>query len=458
LNVAVMDLRRLWAAGVLVLLACGCDRGVEEPGRVGAMEPAAYWVWHRSSPLAERELQDLRRAGTKMLGWQVAEMGWEGGRWQVVRVSAWQPEGEGLEVFPVVRIKPGVEFLSERRAARELAGWLREWAGGSGLPGQVQLDFDCPARLLPAYAGFLRDFRLELGGVGLSVTALASWIGQPGFGKVAGQVDWIAPMFYDLEIDEAPAVVEGRFRPMVDGVEWVRRWRSCRVPWRAGLPNFERVSVFSAAGELRGHLRGWSHDAVFFQPDLVADQIQAGVTLFRAQRELELSGTRVSPEDLVVHRMPDGVALREMEEAARESGARGVVYFALPGPGLQAAYSPRHLAAAEGTPVLRLELLPDGAVVLRNLGERDLPARAGGWELHLAGERAGAFRSAGPGGFVRLSMADGSPAEGAVELRLHFSRLPAGTAVESGPLVENPARLRWRVAGLDEVWMPPGGG
>ncbi len=407
----------------------------------------AFWVWHRSSPLKPAELESLKPAGTRALYWQAAEFGWKDGKWVFVRVSPPQAAVEGVDIIPVFRIKPDSGFLGAPWAADRLAKALRIWSEGSGPPGAIQIDFDCPARLLTQYAGFLKSLAGLLGSTKVSATALASWPDAPGFQEFAKSVTSVAPMFYDLTEDKPEDVLRDRFHPMADPEvgSWIRKWADCPVPWMAGLPNFERLSVFAADGKPAGHIRGWEHDPVFFHPALKVRRIGNGTTVFEIGKSIELYGTALKPGMKLVHRTCDPVVLDRLRDDCRSAGAAGVVFFTLPGPGIQAAFTPAHLASARGSkrPNPDFSIAGDGAVTLKNPGPADLPA--GIWELKLHSSRPATFLSGSPGEFVESATSGDLPPEMAGTLVLRFSRLPAGASITSGRVVANGAGVTWQL-------------
>jgi hypothetical protein len=268
-------------------------------------------------------------------------------------------------------------------------------------------------------------------------------------------------MFYDLTADAPDAVRNGRFKPLADpdAARWIARWRDCPAPWFAGLPNFERVSIYQADGDLTGHLRGWEHDAVLFHPALAGRNAGPGVVVFGIAQPLTMAGSRALPGEQVVWRTTDRQVLDHLTELARDAGARGVVYFALPGPGMRAAFTPSHLTAKSGASAgLEVHLADDGSLVLENHGPLDLPARAldpdtpgaRGWGLELRAPGRGAFREAVPGGFIVTHTGGDLPASEAAVLTLRFSSLPAGESIRSGPCVARPAEVNWQVKGCGE--------
>jgi hypothetical protein len=442
-----MMARAACLAWVLLVIACG--RSDTRQVRSGPLDPPAFWVWHRSSPLTAAEIESIGGSGVRALYWQAAECDWDGG-WHVTRIAAPMTATADLEIIPVFRIKPLPAFLGSPDAPRQLAELVRRWLDGASPPAEIQLDFDCPDRLLGEYTDFLKSFAGAVAPSRVSITALAAWPRHPGFGALADVVTSLAPMFYDLTADAPADVKAGRYRPMADPAveDLIRAWAACPRPWLAGLPNFERLSVFETNGHLTGHLRGWEHDPVFFHPNLKAGLRDKGVTVFEPAADVEVAGTRIPASSKLIHRAPDPVALGALARAAEESGAKGILYFALPGPGIQAAFSAEHLCSGPGAPSATIETDGKGRVVLKNPGPRDLAA--GLWELELHSTKAGSFRSASPGGFAEAEVPGGVPAELADTLILRFSRLRAGEAIVSGSLVNDASALTWRLRGLGE--------
>lgn len=452
-------------AGVILLgwLAGACDKAPPVATRGGPMEPPAFWVWHRNSPLTEVERKSLPPGGT--LYWQVAECEWRNGRWHSVEIAGRVGALPGRSVVPVVRLKPVTGFLGRREvAAKGLANQIRDGWGEPGGLAEIQLDFDCPDRLLGEYAAFLTELGRQLAPTRVSITALAGWPLRPQFDQLARSVVALMPMFYDLAADSPAAVVAGRFQPLADPAtaRLIERWQSCPVRWLAGLPNFQRVSVFEADGKLVGHLRGWAHDPLVFQPALVGRAAGPGVTDYAVSAAVSLADLRVVPGQRVVWRTVEGDALAVLAATAERVGAAGVVYFALPGPGLQAAFSPRQLQQGRGAdPLLDLKVTARGELLLNNSGPVDLPARAcdparpdqPGWQLEMRGARRGAFRDASPGGFAMSRTAAGLPAEETAGLVLYFSGLPSGGSIRSGACIVEPEAVTWRVVGASG-WVP----
>lgn len=440
------------ALSILIVLVSACERAdVPTDARPAALQPAAFWVWHRSSPLTAEEHSSLQTAGTRELFWQVVETGWTNGRWESVRISPPLPPVAEVRIIPVFRIKPDPAFLDQADAVPAFARVVHLWSDGN-LPEEIQLDFDCPDRVLGRYSDFLRSLAKALPETRISITALASWPHNPHFGKLANSVHRMAPMFYDLHPDRPENVVEGTLRPIADrgDIGLIRLWQKCPVPWLAGLPNFERVSMFRPDGTLAGHLRGWSHDALFFNPHLQPQPSGNGVTRFQVTRDTTVSGNPITAGSIVCHRGPEKDSLTALAEAAMKYGATGMLYFTLPGPGIQATHPAPHFTG-DATALPVLSVLSDGRLQLTNTGTDGIPPRpcdpndptSPGWRVTIESSTTGAFRSASTGDFPKVSSTGDVPPEMSMRLHLHFSKLPPGQSLTSGPLVNSPGELVW---------------
>lgn len=438
---------------LICLLAGGCGRKASPAASLVPQDKApAFWIWHRSSALTEWETESIKAAGEGKLYRQIVEFGWRDGGWSPRPLGG--PEALGSAI-PVLRLDPGPAMMERPDAAASLAKWLRFHFGGK-LPSSLQLDYDCPVRLLGRYAAFVAELRSQLGVQTISVTALASWIESPALPRLGEAVDELVPMFYDLTADPPADIVAGKAVPMTgrDTTQWIGRWKKCRSPWRAGLPNFERLTLYKSDGSLVGHLRQWSPEALADTPTLKPVADFAGGAGYRAERTMNFQGTRVEAGQLLVWRAPDDEVLKQLIAMSFSSGASGIVWFALPGPGLRASHSPQHLAVlARGespAPVIKASRDSTGRIVLRNEGPGDLVMKPGGamHRLVLQSDQPGSFAAAGPGDFFRSSLPEGSPVSinFSRELVLHFAGLQVKEEIASEPglvPVRDHQGLRW---------------
>jgi hypothetical protein len=417
-------------------LGVGCSKKAPPPA---PMDPApGFWVWHRGSDFTPVERAALAASGGGRIYRQIGEFGWQAGKWSPRPVAGGGAE-ELTEVIPVLRLDAGRATLETPGAAQAVARWLRFHRPEQAWR-RLQIDYDCPDRLLPRYARFLGELRVILNIQELSVTALASWIDSGNFKALTSAVDELVPMFYDLRPDVPADVLAGRFVPMVgaETCKWIDGWRSCDIPWRAGLGNLERLSLFAADGSIVGHLRDWSPEDLVARPGLeFIRSIPGEQASWRVSRDGSLRGTSLRAGQWLVWRTPHDGRSQAAVESAREAGAAGIVWFALPGPGLRAARSVPHVAeltqrrTPTAAPVVTVR---EKAVVLTNAGPGDLTAEPGGKLRRVwvdAGEN-GLFTS-GPGRFFEMRAEEGVPIVYARRIGLSFPALPAGAAISSAP-------------------------
>ncbi|MEK7952576.1 DUF3142 domain-containing protein [Luteolibacter soli] len=433
--------------GLIVCVLAACDRKPSVASPAAPDHTPAFWIWHRSSALTTQEKDSVPTGGR--LYRQIAEFGWRDGSWSPRPVT----EAKALleNEIPVVRLDPGPAVLERPDAAPMLAKWLRHHFQDK-VPPSLQLDHDCSVRLLPRYATFLRELRGELGLKEISITALAGWIDSPEFKQLGEAADELVPMFYDLTADPPQDIVAGKAKPMAgsEAASWITRWKSCRTPWRAGLANFERLTLFEADGKLVGHLKQWQPESIARADFLETLPQFTGGTGYRIKRDTILYGTQLKSSQLLVWRAPDEDSLRALIKTAFDSGASSIVWFSLPGPGLRAAHSPSHLAAlARGeAPAhgVHAKLESDGRIVLRNDGPGDLSLAPGAplHRLELTTDEAGTFTATGPGEFTEITTP--LPPKFSHNIVLSFPRLLVGEEIasESGLIpVRGGRELQW---------------
>lgn len=281
----------------------------------------SFWVWHRNLSLGTTEIAELEKAQVHTLYWHVGELAVHEGAWRWTQPPASLPVARGIRLVPVVRLDPAGNLSLAQATPLILNQHLTE----------LEVDYDCPDRRLAEYAEFLREVRREV--PRLTITALAGWIEQPDFREVAAAVTEVAPMFYDLEPDPMEGKIP-RPRPLLDPAKvsvQLQRWSRCPTPWRAGLPNFARVTIYDSLGKSRGHLRSWRWDDVCFDRALaVRGPTSLGTTLFRVLANHQLAATSLKKDEWLAARWPERVALATIAREAEKQGARGVTYFRLP--------------------------------------------------------------------------------------------------------------------------------
>lgn len=401
----------------------------------------AFWVWNRSTPLADHEIRALRTLGTTKLFWHVGELDCRSGHW-FWRSRIALPRESAIQVVPVLRLDPHDREPFTASARTELALRLREFATENQIA-ELELDYDCPDRLFADYADALGQ--LKTWAPHVSATALAHWIHLPRFSDFAQNLSEIAPMFYDLRPDSVNRAPQPL--PLLDSQQFgvdLAAWNNCPRPWRAGLPNFCRVSVYDGSAKLRGHLRSWNWNDVCFNPALSVVVQSPGVTLLRASGATSIGDTPIASGDWISVRQPEREALAAALCRVAQTKAIGVGCFRMPDNSDPSGWSLlqlQDLAQAKAT----LSLRYDGEqFVLVNASDADLPPRFGtrddsrGYALEVDAP-APIWRDASAGEFWRVgahrvhgSDATASAIPLATRLTFWFSNLRAGATLRSG--------------------------
>jgi hypothetical protein len=114
----------------------------------------------------------------------------------------------------------------------------------------VQVDFDCPTRLLGDYAIHLREARSRIGGMPLSITTLPSWLDAPAFKELVGAVD-----SWTLQVHGTAKPSLKNPKPLFSA-ELALGWidRACRLNknFRVALPTYAYLACFSDKGTFLG--------------------------------------------------------------------------------------------------------------------------------------------------------------------------------------------------------------
>jgi hypothetical protein len=437
-----------------VLLLCLCGHALA--GDFGT----AFWVWQRRDGLSSAELAGLNGCGVRVLYWQAGELTNYGDTWVWSAYGMAPSGGSGIRIVPVIRLVSTARAPFSGTSLQQLLSVLGAEAFRFD---EMQIDYDCPDRLLGQYAAALTQLRRRVRR--LSATALAGWSRLPAWVQLQSSVDELFPMFYDLEPD--PTLGAGRAPiPLLDPAKVERElqeWGSCKIPWEAGLPSFSRVTLYGPDGVAHGHLRKWAWDDVCFDPALATSgSTQLGVTLFRATAPGRLEDAELKAGDSVAVRWPDRGALSEIAGAAKAAGAAGIVYFRLPDSEDPSGWSLPQIANPQAAPRLGINRNGPQQLVLVNDADGDLAPRLSGTagldrgyalELDAPGP---IFRDAMEGDFWRVtSHADPDtvphpvPIPLATRLTFWFSHLRAHESLNTGLIQLAPGanlgQVRYRI-------------
>jgi hypothetical protein len=288
----------------------------------------------------------------------------------------------GHAALPVIRIEGQ---LTPDRAPGVLAAIVRLVAGlPPAVRAGVEIDHDAATGRLGGYAAFLRAMRASLPpGTALWATALPTWLGAPGFGRVADAVDRLVLQVHAADDPRLGVFDAGR---ALDAVR--RLGRRAGTPFLVSLPAYgARVSVSEAGLRVASEaalLDGQAGAEMAASPDVVAGFLRrlradppdglVGLVWFR----LPVAGDRRAWGAATLRRVAEGAPLEaHVAVLARPARAAGVTDILVANTGATDGVLPRRIAlppgcvAADG---LGQYVVDDETLVLRGAGA---PAEAG---------------------------------------------------------------------------------
>jgi hypothetical protein len=370
--------RRGWAlvVSILAVLLWGCSGGKQSAAPGPRKWSIGFWFWEGSSVAVRAatpvdaiyaQAGSIERNPSSDTKWGVycrapRELPPAGEYWLVVRLA-----------------KPGVPG---KDALPQLASRLREALAAArtrGLPvAGVQLDIDCPTRLLADYAAWLGELRRQLPpGAQLSITALLDWFRDgAAIDQVIARVDEFAPQFYDTQQPRERSVVAAP----IDARRWGPVFERFGKSYRIGVSSFGRATFVRA-----GRRQNVGGSIVF--PDvtplevgqspafrLAVSRTPAQETLlhFDATDSTSIGWSSFAPGDQIEFVIPTMESMRSAVSAARSMGVNcaGVVFFRWPADRETMAAQPDQALRAAGArgvepPRLSLHAVDGGCAAVR---------------------------------------------------------------------------------------------
>ena len=138
----------------------------------------------------------------------------------------------------------------------------------------IQMDVDCPTRLLPKYAELLVQIRKGLASKGdlgagqtFSATALQTWLTSRHYQDLANVCDFVAPQFYEGEIGRSL----NHIHPIADTdnlIPGMSRADRTGYPFFVGLGIYGHSLLFSPKGKLIGTYHGLKPENALRHPSL----------------------------------------------------------------------------------------------------------------------------------------------------------------------------------------------
>jgi len=237
----------------LTLGAAGCRE--QAAPRPTPLTHAAY-VWRQGwDPAAVASLADRTwPAGLTELNILVGECGLGAvGRRVVPPWPALLGTGKTLSLSVRIGTRQALGGSVEPDLAEGLTllrqGWAEARAAGVTVA-SVQVDFDCPSRLLPAYAERIAAAKRAWPEVRVTVTTLPTWLKAPGFAQLIAAADGWTLQLHGTErpnlAKPSPLFAEAQ------ALRWVEHAETFGRPFRLALPTYSYLACYSAAGAYLG--------------------------------------------------------------------------------------------------------------------------------------------------------------------------------------------------------------
>ena len=237
----------------VVGLLVGCEP-TPEPRATPLVHSAYVWKQGWTPAAAGGLAPEVIPTAITELNVLVGECGLSGGNrsvavpWEAVRasgraiaVSVRVGSHRTAKATPLDNLDQGLALARKGLAAAEAAGVdVRE----------VQIDFDCPTRLLADYAAWIRKAKVGMGDVRLTVTALPTWVYDGDFEGLVAAADGWTLQVHGTE----PANLEAP-KPLIDGdraVDWIKKANRLGRPYRVALPTYSYLACFNANGRYLG--------------------------------------------------------------------------------------------------------------------------------------------------------------------------------------------------------------
>jgi hypothetical protein len=335
----------------------------------------SLWYWHQPFALPDTDVAQLKSMGVSQLFVRTGTFHKWGDGIRLTMPQQWGKNTGALPITLVFRfdydVVKGYEPLSNGKLVTEIvASMLSERAraeqAGAHVIG-VQLDLDCPTRLLTNYADLLSNIHMKLytSHLQLSITALPTWFTSSYIENVVDSVDFTVPQYYEAELPsrlDSFATVS-RLERMMRGLAAAG---AAGRPFYAGVPAFGHALVYDGAGKLRGTFRDMGACAVADSPNFrmvrsfaadaygkpAAREAYIGEDIFDFVPAETESGGR-SPHLIFDLPTPEMIAQHlAAVRANRPPNCRGVILFRYPEAGESLTLPMPALAAAvKGEPV-----------------------------------------------------------------------------------------------------------
>lgn len=375
------------ALSVGILSGLGLTLGRRSPKPLAEI-PVAYWAWRNDAPTGD----DVRAAVGRGRG---SALFLRAGQIELKKdvLRRIRPAGgafpDRIPLHLVYNATPEVLLRFERLEPATLAACILEtFAADRDRAGReratvvgLQLDIDCPTRLLGRYRETLRIVRAGLSaGYGLSITGLPTWMNAPELPGLLKETDFWTPQCYGWRIPETLDDLTPIAEPEAVG-RAVARAEKLGHPYFAGIAAYGYLLHFDRSRRrlsLRGDI---SAAEIRSFPARLVNRDSVFET-WRAETDFVMDGLGVRAGEFLVFETPSAERFAASLDAARTSSGpalRGFCLFRLPAPD-----DPTTLPLDAVAAVLNGQPVPspkrEAAPLPRSVHFPDQPARAGSTE------------------------------------------------------------------------------
>ncbi len=226
----------------------------------------SLWYWHSPFCLTKQEAASLNAMGVRRMFVRAGTISASGEAVALTMPQEWLASPDAPNLHLVFALDSGAARRFEELPNRSIAACVaesfalqRKAAERVGLRVEgLQIDFDCPTRLLPKYAELLGEVRRSLAGpVTLSITALPTWYTSRDMRRLVQQTDFYSPQFYETQIGRELADVHpvSDLRALEKGMAAAQRLGK---PFYVGIPAYGHAFMYDDRGRLLGTYRAMS--------------------------------------------------------------------------------------------------------------------------------------------------------------------------------------------------------
>ena len=173
------------------------------------------WYWHSPFQVTDAELGWLKKIGVSTIYVRAATFTTDGVHVKTMIPQTWNSNAKGMPIVLTFNFDGGLRSHFEKFSNATIVAdvlpaiaRIRKTARAKGIHvAGIQMDVDCPTRLLPKYAKLIHSIGDGLRKKGtleskdsFSTTALQTWLNSRHYQDLVDACDFVAPQFYEGQI------------------------------------------------------------------------------------------------------------------------------------------------------------------------------------------------------------------------------------------------------------------